>query len=59
MAGGDLGLLDAHDNLGVRELLLERRLAERQRGRAIERTERGRFLLIALQPVQMQDQVVV
>ena len=40
-------LLELQDNLGVRLLLLERRLAERARGLRIERTGRGRFRLCA------------
>lgn len=45
LAGGDLRLPEVQDNLGVRLLLLERRLAERDFGLAIERAGRGRYRL--------------
>jgi hypothetical protein len=56
LAGGDLGLPEVQDNLGVRLLLLERRLAERDCGLSIERTGRGRFRLATRQPLQLQEQ---
>jgi adenylate cyclase len=46
LAGDDLRLPEVQDNLGVRLLLLERRLAERDFGLAIERTGRGRYRLV-------------
>ncbi len=58
LAGGDLGLPEVQDNLGVRLLLLERRLAERDCGLAIERTGRGRFRLVTQQPLSLQEQTV-
>jgi hypothetical protein len=45
LAGGDLRLPEVQDNLGVRLLLLERRLAERDFGLGIERVGRGRHRL--------------
>ena len=47
LAGGDLRLPEVQDNLGVRLLLLERRLAERDFGLRIERAGRGQYRLIA------------
>jgi adenylate cyclase len=47
LAAGELRLPELQDNLGVRLLLLERRLAERDCGLRIERTGRGRFRLRA------------
>jgi NAD-dependent SIR2 family protein deacetylase len=52
LAGGDLRLPDVQDNLGVRLLLLERRLAERDAGITLERTGRGRFRLMLRRPMQ-------
>jgi hypothetical protein len=56
LAGGDLGLPDVQDNLGVRLLLLERRLAERDCGLHIERTGRGRFRLVTQRALSLQEQ---
>ncbi|HEY0955972.1 MAG TPA: GAF domain-containing protein, partial [Roseateles sp.] len=53
LAGGDLGLPEVQDNLGVRLLLLERRLAERDFGMRIERTGRGLYRLIASGPLEI------
>lgn len=53
LAGGDLGLPEVQDNLGVRLLLLERRLAERDFGVRIERTGRGLYRLIASGPLEI------
>ncbi len=50
LAGGDLGMPEVQDNLGVRLLLLERRLAERDCGITIARTGRGRFRLLGGTP---------
>lgn len=47
LAGGDLRLPEVQDNLGVRLLLLERRLAERDFGLHIERSGRGQYRLVA------------
>jgi hypothetical protein len=53
LGGGDLRLPEVQDNLGVRLLLLERRLAERNAGIRIERTGRGRFRLAMQRPLQL------
>ena len=53
LAGGDLRLPEVQDNLGVRLLLLQRGLAERACGIAIERIGRGRFRLRAQRPLQL------
>lgn len=53
LAGDDLRLPDVQDNLGVRLLLLERRLAERDFGLRIERAGRGRYRLLASGPLQI------
>jgi adenylate cyclase len=55
LAGGDLRLPEVQDNLGVRLLLLERRLAERQCGLAIERIGRGRFKLQVTRPLVLAE----
>jgi hypothetical protein len=55
LAGGDLRLPEVQDNLGVRLLLLERRLAERDFGLRIERCGRGQYRLIASGPLEMQN----
>jgi adenylate cyclase len=56
LAGGDLGLPDVQDNLGVRLILLERRLAERDCGLSIERAGRGRFRFVAARPIVLQEE---
>ena len=53
LAGGDLRLPEVQDNLGVRLLLLERRLAEKDFGLRIERTGRGLYRLIASGPLEL------
>jgi hypothetical protein len=53
LAGGDLRLPEVQDNLGVRLLLLERRLAERDFGLHIERCGRGQYRLIADGPLSL------
>ena len=55
LAGGELRLPEVQDNLGVRLLLLQRRLAERACGIAIERIGRGRFRLCAQRPLQLSN----
>jgi adenylate cyclase len=47
LAADELGLPDVQDNLGVRLLMLERRLAERDFGLRIERFGRGQYRLRA------------
>ncbi len=54
LAGGDLRLPEVQDNLGVRLLLLERRLAERDFGLRIERCGRGQYRLIASGPLEIE-----
>jgi len=56
LAGGDLRLPDVQDNLGVRLLLLERRLTERDFGLRIERSGRGHYRLIASGPLELVAQ---
>lgn len=56
LAGDDLGLPEVQDNLGVRLLLLERRLAERDFGLRIERTGRGHYRLCASGPLQLDSE---
>ncbi|MFT3953291.1 MAG: GAF domain-containing protein [Piscinibacter sp.] len=56
LAGDDLGLPEVQDNLGVRLLLLERRLAERDFGLRIERTGRGHYRLSASGPLQLDSE---
>ena len=53
LAGGDLRLPEVQDNLGVRLLLLERRLGEKDVGLRIERTGRGLYRLIASGPLEL------
>jgi adenylate cyclase len=48
-------LPDLSDNLEARLILLSRRLAERTRYLAIEKTGRGRFRLCVRQPVDLED----
>jgi adenylate cyclase len=56
LAGGDLRLPEVQDNLGVRLLLLERRLAERDFGLHIERAGRGQYRLIADGPLSLTSE---
>ncbi len=53
LTGGNLRLPEVQDNLGVRLLLLERRLADRDAGIAIERSGRGRFRLRLQRPLAL------
>ncbi len=53
LTGGDLRLPEVQDNLGVRLLLLERRLTERDFGLRIERRGRGQYGLIASGPLEI------
>ena len=54
LAGEELRLPDLNDNLGVRLLLLQRRLVERQAPIAIERTGRGRFRFVCERPLILE-----
>jgi hypothetical protein len=51
LAADELRLPEVQDNLGVRLLMLERRLAERDFGLRIERSGRGRYRLLARGPL--------
>ena len=51
----DLKLPDFQDNLEVRLVLLQRRLAERQAAIRIEKTGRGRFRLQVSRPVVLEE----
>jgi len=53
LAADALRLPDVQDNLGVRLLMLERRLAERDVGLRIERTGRGLYRLVACGPLEI------
>jgi adenylate cyclase len=53
LAGGELRLPEVQDNLGVRLLMLGRRLDDRKCGMWIERTGRGRFRLRSSRPVEL------
>lgn len=53
LAAEELRLPDVQDNLGVRLLMLERRLAELDFGLRIERCGRGQYRLIASGPLEL------
>jgi hypothetical protein len=53
LAGGALRLPEVQDNLGVRLLLLQRRLVERSSPLQIEKTGRGRFQLVCGRPLEL------
>ena len=53
LAGDELRLPDVQDNLGVRLLMLQRRLAERDIGLGIERAGRGRYRLVSRGPLEV------
>ncbi|MFT3734649.1 MAG: GAF domain-containing protein [Rhodocyclaceae bacterium] len=56
LAGAELRLPDLQDNLDVRLLLLQRRLAERTAPVQIEKTGRGRFRLVVSEALQLIDE---
>jgi hypothetical protein len=53
LAGGALRLPEVQDNLGVRLLLLQRRLVERACPVQIEKAGRGRFRLVCARPLEL------
>ncbi|MDQ8023348.1 MAG: GAF domain-containing protein [Moraxellaceae bacterium] len=57
LAGTELRLPDLQDNLDVRLLLLQRRLAERDAPVRIEKTGRGRFRLCVACSLQLIDEM--
>ena len=54
LAGNELRLPEVQDNLGVRLLLRERRLAENHVGLRIERSGRGLYRLMARGPLELR-----
>jgi adenylate cyclase len=55
LSGHELRLPAVQDNLSVRLLLLQRRLAERHAAMQIQRTGRGRFRIDVARPLQLQE----
>jgi putative methionine-R-sulfoxide reductase with GAF domain len=55
LAADELRLPDVQDNLEVRLLLLQRRLAERDAPARIEKTARGRYRLVLSRPLVFAD----
>ena len=55
LAGRELRLPDVQDNLSVRLLLLQRRLAERGAAMQIHKTGRGRFRVSLLRPMRLVE----
>lgn len=53
LAGAELHLPEVQDNLGVRLLLLQRRLAERGAVMQIHKTARGRFRIELQRPLRL------
>jgi len=55
LAGHELRLPELQDNLGVRLLLLQRRLAERDAAMQIHKTGRGRFRIDVRRPLRLME----
>ncbi len=55
LAGHELRLPEVQDNLSVRLLLLQRRLAERGAPLQIQRTARGRFRIDVARPLRLVE----
>ncbi|HLS57191.1 MAG TPA: hypothetical protein VK052_14025 [Zeimonas sp.] len=55
LAGHELRLPELQDNLSVRLLLLQRRLAERGAAMQIRKTGRGRFRVDLLRPLRLAE----
>jgi len=55
LAGHELRLPEVQDNLGVRLLLLQRRLAERGAPMQIHKTARGRFRIEVRRPLRLTE----
>ena len=55
LAGHELRLPEVQDNLSVRLLLLQRRLAERGAAMQIHRTGRGRFRIALQRPLRLME----
>jgi len=53
LAGGELRLPEVQDNLSVRLLLLQRRLAERDAPLQLEKAGRGRFRLVCARAIEL------
>jgi len=57
LAGNELRLPEVQDNLSVRMLLLQRRLAERGAAMQIHKTARGRFRIELRRPLRLREMV--
>lgn len=55
LAGRELRLPEMQDNLSVRLILLQRRLAERGAAMQIHKTGRGRFRISVLRPMRLVE----
>lgn len=55
LAGHELRLPEVQDNLSVRLLLLQRRLAERGAAMQIQKTGRGRFRIALQRPLRLME----
>ena len=59
LAGRELRLPEVQDNLSVRLLLLQRRLAERDAAMQIHKTGRGRFRISVRRPMRLVEAPVL